>query len=197
MRIVLIALISMFATQLHAASKSQIIAECKPAIEKQNVELAKSTSVNILLVRKISRSESREIGVNCLNLAFGDGWFYDEATATFNNLSEEIFSTALSSLTKPERRKYDKLTENIKSQGQTTSDNQKKLELGKANKAVSDRLEALRQQKEELNAKNKALIDEDTYKACLRLYQTDELAPFLNPICQKIFTQYGHPKLER
>jgi hypothetical protein len=197
MRVFLSLLFVLLSSQVVAASKSKVIAACNPAIEKNDAKAIKKAAIEILLIRKVRGEDKKDTAILCLNSAFGGGWIYDEDLGTFVNDNSSTFNEALTSMNNEQRRKYDKLNEIAKQQILKNVENKRKVLEGKQTKAAEDRMKQLLKEQEELNAKNKTLIAEDTLKACFRLYQEDELAPFLNPICQNVFAEFGHPKLER
>ena len=188
-----------FNTEIHAATKGQIVAQCSEAISGGNPDEAAQLAVKVGLFINIFNKAVRSEAVDCLDAVYGKGWFYDDASGSFLNNDPTILQKSLAGLSESaindRMAKLDSVRGAIAERRLEEEKAKLEKQIGCVSVMISRTKGNISSIDTMVNQANRSLILQDTHKACSSLYEKDQTTTMLNQSCIEAFQILGHPKL--
>jgi hypothetical protein len=184
--------------EAQAATKSQIVTQCSQALVRGDKGEATNLAAEIALFVNIFNKGMKAEAIECLNMVYGAGWYYDETSGSFLNDDDATMEELLVGRSKAEVDAYTSKVKSARGAIEERLLREKEIKLEKQSGCV----DAAILQTERLisaidvrmNEANQSLIIRDTHKACSSLYADDQTAAMLNQSCIEAFKTIGHPE---
>ena len=192
------------------ASPFDAFTRCQDELAAGDIVAVKKSALELAQLVPSSQTERIELGLICLQGAYGSEWLYDANFGSFITVDTDVrleFTNDLISLNTPKSLRYANRVESATvSAFQTTWKAQyadlevEKIELQNhltcAERELSQSQDNLEELALSIRAANNSIIELKTKNACERLNSSDPDAAILNPICRKWFQDTFHPDLE-
>ena len=161
-------------TEIHAATKGQIVAQCSEAISGGNPDEAAQLAVEVGLFINIFNKAVRSEAVDCLDAVYGKGWFYDDASGSFLNNDPTILQKSLAGLSESaindRMAKLDSVRGAIAERRLEEEKAKLEKQIGCVSVMISRTKGNISSIDTMVNQANRSLILQDTHKACSSLY---------------------------
>ena len=203
-------LIGLFISKPLLASPFEAFTRCQDELAAGDMLAVKKSALELAQLVPSSQTERIELGLLCLQGAYGTEFYYDADFGSFVTVDDDVrleFTNDLKSLQTPKSLRYANRVANAtkavfqsiwKDQYAGLEVEQRELQ----NQLTCAELELSQSQKNldelafSIRAANNSIIELKTKNACERLNSSDPDAAILNPICRKWFQDTFHPDLE-